>query len=447
MGIVKGGRRGPALHAVAFGTLVTLGLALLAAPAAAQSRFTHGECLETDAEGPVMESERRVCDPNAAGYDAHFFELNPLTALVARSVRLEVDNNLGPNLFSVTLSAHCKEPVVMAWRTADHTATAGHDYQAVTAATHEFRPGTNSAQCGVNTLQDEIVEPAETFEVWSYKLDPCPAGKLCAAGDPEPARLCIIDDDGGPFPDDILCGGVEGGGRINPPIDQGEWEVEVSPTSLTVLEDSAGETYRVRLDSQPSGIVTVNVSGYANTDVRVNPDTLTFTDTTYNEWQDVQVTVVHDVDAEDDPDVTLTQTANGGRYNNVAGDDVTVMIEDDDTASNRFTLTVNPDEVSEGVGSSGMAVTVTATLNNAPRTGRDRGDGFGGSGDSLVERLRGGGRLRVDDRRGADDRDGGLPVEARRRRRGRERRDGPGERECVGTDDELAGADGDDPRR
>ena len=110
------------------------------------------------------------------------------------------------------------------------------------------------------------------------------------------------------------------------------------------------------------------MSGYANTDVRVSPDTLIFTDTTWDDRQDVQVTVVDDVDAEDDPDVTLTHTANGGGYGNVAGPDVTVMIDDDDPASNRFTLTVNPTEVSEGVGSSGMAVTVTATLNNAPRT-------------------------------------------------------------------------------
>ena len=368
MGILKGRRR-PALPALAAGILATLGLSLLAAPAEAQSQFTHGVCLETDTFGPEL-GLARVCDPTADGYDASYFGLNPLTAYVAPSARLEVDNNRGPNLFSVTLSAHCEEPVMMAWKTADHTATAGHDYQAVAAATYTFRPGTNGAQCGVNTLQDDIAEPVETFEVWSYELSPCPAGKLCAAGDARPARLCIIDDDGGPrSPGDLdLCNNVEGGGRINPPIDQGEWEVEVSPTSLTVLEDSAGETYRVRLDSQPSGAVTVDVSGYANTDVRVNPDTLTFTDTTYGDWQDVQVTVVDDVDAEDDPDVTLTHTANGGGYRNVAGDDVTVMIADDDTASNRFTLTVNPTEVSEGVGSSGMAVTVTATLNNAPRT-------------------------------------------------------------------------------
>ena len=235
MGIVKGGRR-PALPALAAGTLVTLGLSLLAAPAEAQSRFTHGECLETDTLGPVMVSERRVCDPTDGRYDKPFFDSNPLTAYVASSARLEVDNNRGPNLFSVTLSAHCEEPVMMAWKTADDTATAGQDYQAVAAATYTFRPGTNGAQCGVNTLQDDIAEPVETFEAWSYLLSPCPDGKLCAAGDARPARLCIIDDDGGPrsLGDLDLCTNVEGGGGIPPVIDQGEWEVMVSPTSLSV---------------------------------------------------------------------------------------------------------------------------------------------------------------------------------------------------------------------
>ena len=146
--------------------------------------------------------------------------------------------------------------------------------------------------------------------------------------------------------------------------------VRVSPTTLTVTEgDTTGEIYRVRLETQPSGPIRVDVSGHDdNNDVRVSPDTLTFTSTTWNAWQDVQVTVVDDVDADNDPDVTLTHTANGTGFSNVAGPDVTVRIRDDETASSRVTLTVNPTGVSEGAGSSGETVTVTATLNNAART-------------------------------------------------------------------------------
>ena len=181
----------------------------------------------------------------------------------------------------------------------------------------------------------------------------------------------------------------DGGGPINPQDDRG---VAVSPTSLTVREDTAGQTYRVKLDSQPSGTVAVSVSGHANTDVRVDRETLTFTDTTWDDWQDVRVTVVHDVDAEDDPDVTLTHTANGGGYNNVAGDDVTVSIDDDDEASNQFTLTVNPDEVSEGVGSSGADGDGDGDAQQCSADHRHRGDRFGcgrdGGGEGLYGRLR-----------------------------------------------------------
>ena len=159
---------------------------------------------------------------------------------------------------------------------------------------------------------------------------------------------------------------TDDGGPINPQDDRG---VTVSPTSLTVREgDTTGSTYTVVLDSAPTSDVIVTVGGHSGTDLTVNPSGLTFTTQNYDDEQDVRVTVVHDVDAEDDPPVTLTHTANGGGYNGVTGDDVTVTIDDDDTASNRFTLAVNPTGVSEGVGSSGMAVTVTATLNNAPRT-------------------------------------------------------------------------------
>ena len=98
MGILKG-RRGPALPALAAGTLVTLGLALLAAPAAAQndSRFTHGECLASDTLGPVDVSERRTCNPAPTGTTTTgvTFGFNPLRVYVAPSSRWEQGGGYG----------------------------------------------------------------------------------------------------------------------------------------------------------------------------------------------------------------------------------------------------------------------------------------------------------------------------------------------------------------
>ena len=138
MGILKG-RRGPALPAVAFGMLVTLNLSLFSEPAEAQyqSRFTHGECLATDADGPVPVSERRTCNPdNWTPDDRRYFGFNPLTVYVAPSSRFEQGGGQGPNLFSMTLSVHCKESVAIGWRTRDATATAGQDYTAVNSDPH-----------------------------------------------------------------------------------------------------------------------------------------------------------------------------------------------------------------------------------------------------------------------------------------------------------------------
>ena len=126
---------------------MTLGLALLAAPAAAQndSRFTHGECLASDGDGPVLEIDRRTCNPadwtdDPNDPDRRYFGLNPLRVYVAPSSRFEQGGGQGPNLFSMSLSAHCEESVAIGWRTRNATATAGQDYTAVNSATHVLSP-------------------------------------------------------------------------------------------------------------------------------------------------------------------------------------------------------------------------------------------------------------------------------------------------------------------
>ena len=49
--------------------------------------------------------------------------------------------------------------------------------------------------------------------------------------------------------------------------------VTVSTTALTVTEqDTAGDSYTVALDTEPTATVTVTVAGHAGTDVTANPD-------------------------------------------------------------------------------------------------------------------------------------------------------------------------------
>ena len=140
--------------------------------------------------------------------------------------------------------------------------------------------------------------------------------------------------------------------------------VTVSPTALTVTEGSS-DSYTVVLTSQPNGNVTVAVGG-ASGDVSVDKETLTFTTNNWNDAQRVTVRAGEDNDAETDPQVTLTHTVSGGGYSAVTASAVTVDVTENDTASTKVTLSVNPSTVDENDGST--QVTVTGTLDGVALT-------------------------------------------------------------------------------
>ena len=153
-------------------------------------------------------------------------------------------------------------------------------------------------------------------------------------------------------------------------------ELVISPTSVTVDEGDtsgldAGETYTVRLATQPSANVAVTITGTAGTDVSLDTSSMTFTANDWDTAQTVRVTAGHDDDADDD-EVTLVHTAAGGGYSSVRGT-VAVTVDDDDTARGAGLL-IDPTsvEMPEGGGSTytvrlatepaqDVAVTVTGT--------------------------------------------------------------------------------------
>ena len=140
--------------------------------------------------------------------------------------------------------------------------------------------------------------------------------------------------------------------------------VTVTPTGLTVTEGSS-QSYTVRLTSQPTGNVTVTVGG-ASGDVSVDDPMLTFTTTTWSNPQSVTVRAADDDDAVTDAQVTLTHTVSGGGYNGVTASDVTVDITENDTASTKVILSVEPATVNEDDGTT--RITVTGTLDGAALT-------------------------------------------------------------------------------
>ena len=144
--------------------------------------------------------------------------------------------------------------------------------------------------------------------------------------------------------------------------------VTVSPTALTLEEGTSG-SYTVALDAEPTESVTVEVALVpgADADVTVSPASLTFSTSDWDQPQAVTVTAGQDLDQENDA-ATVSHTSSGGNYAGVEVPGVTVMVDDDDAPSTMVTLSADPADVAEGVGSSGQPVTVTAFLNAAVRS-------------------------------------------------------------------------------
>ncbi len=126
------------------------------------------------------------------------------------------------------------------------------------------------------------------------------------------------------------------------------------------LDEGGSETSTVRLSSQPTAAVTVNIASN-NQDVTVSPTSLTFNPSGSNLWSRARIVTVsaaQDNDAVDD-EATLTYTTSGGDYGgaNALSIGRPVSVDDDDTADPiaprlpRISLTGGP-AVTEGAAAS-----------------------------------------------------------------------------------------------
>ena len=160
--------------------------------------------------------------------------------------------------------------------------------------------------------------------------------------------------------------------------DNDERGVAVSPTVLNVPEGGS-KTYTVKLTSQPTGEVTVEVEVPEGKGVSVNKTSLGFTASTWNQPQTVTVDAADDPDAVADAPVTLQHRVSGGDYDDtVSVADVKVTIIENDTP----TLTLEDAQAAESAGEmvfavelsveSSEAVTVDyATVDGTARAGPD----------------------------------------------------------------------------
>ena len=213
-----------------------------------------------------------------------------------------VSEDAGTATYSVSLSAAPESDVTVDYATSDGTATAGSDYTAASGTlTFTTTNWDTNQTVNVTITNDSVDESDETF---TFTLSDAGTGATLSASPSVSTR--ITDDD------------TRG--------------VTVSPTSLRVAEGSTG-AYTVKLNTQPTGDVTVTVGGATgdvsvdtDTDTVGNQSTLTFTTDNWSTAQTVKVSAARDDDVEDDT-ATLTHTAAGGGYDAVSGS-VSVKVDD-----------------------------------------------------------------------------------------------------------------------
>ena len=134
-----------------------------------------------------------------------------------------------------------------------------------------------------------------------------------------------------------------------------------SPTTLSLGENGTMGTYTVRLDSEPTGDVTVDVSSGDSGVATVSPASLTFSSSDWATPKTVEVTTVND-DIDNDPDrtATISHSVSGTDYGGGSGGSVTVTAEDDDVKG----LTLSPTTLA--LGENGAMGTYTVRLDSEP---------------------------------------------------------------------------------
>ena len=92
--------------------------------------------------------------------------------------------------------------------------------------------------------------------------------------------------------------------------------------------DATGESYTVKLTTQPYDEVTVKVTGHSGTDLSLDKAKLTFTTGNWDTAQAVTATAGHD-DDDDDDTATLRHTGSGGGYDTLTADLPVTVVDDD----------------------------------------------------------------------------------------------------------------------
>ena len=172
---------------------------------------------------------------------------------------------------------------------------------------------------------------------------------------------------------------ASGGNGVNSPTsksltieDDDGRGVTISASTVTLPEEDDASTqgtkenqveYTIKLDSEPTGSVVVNITSKDTKVATVNKDSVTFSPSTWQTAQSVTVTAVPDnIDNANNKRITTishTVSAANTDYDGVNANNVDVTINDDD---DKPTISVDSPEVEEGDGENTQTMEFTVTL-------------------------------------------------------------------------------------
>ena len=241
--------------------------------------------------------------------------------------------------FAVRLSGAFSSPITVSYATEDGTATRGEDYHHA-VGTLTFGVGfTTTQQIRIRLVNDVIQEDDETLS------------------------LRLSDPSGASLPAPVAAGTI---------VDDDRRSVTLAPAMLNVREGGTG-SYTVKLDSQPTGPVTVTPTT-ASPELALTPTALRFTQADWDQPQPVTVAAAQDSDTLTDAPAQIPHTAEGGGYDHV-GARLTVIIVEDDVS----TLAVANSQASEWAARMQFVVTLSLASSDVVTVQ------YATSGDSAVE--------------------------------------------------------------
>lgn len=147
-------------------------------------------------------------------------------------------------------------------------------------------------------------------------------------------------------------------------IDDDTAGVTVAPLTLAT-DEGASTTNTIKLDTQPTGNVTIKISSTKPEKVGIAPATLTFTPTNWNQPQTITYSGKQDADALDEQDVitySVDASSPAVEYQTVPEQTANISVTDDDEAD----MIVTPTTLS--MNENGGTGTFTATLTAQPIT-------------------------------------------------------------------------------